>query len=472
MSELPDRPDLDQLRRKARELLRAAADGDPGAVTRLRAVSDRVTLSAAQLAIAREHGYRSWPALGAEVQRRRRLSESASRPLQRSDVRGSLDAPEDRWSFGGGTAIETSAGVLFPEALVVGADHAVLDASLMPAGNGQPATARPRRLLVPGMPFARLVPRRARAVRRRADATMRSLARPDDVTVIDDRGARYALHPGGMWGKFGPSGEPAGPMSVRLSLDPVPGRGVRWLELRSQEGAVTRLLRSAHPAVRIGQLTPVAVSPAERELSDQAFWLIELQLTGAGEVAEDIIKQRCSAALTRIAEIQGSAELDPASELPDQLKQLCAVLTDHRPAERLPASWSGMLDAARRPDGPRRHLDIGAALPPIDGVALQVDSLISWPGSWRLYLRARPGWWTHSEDHHRRRNPVSVHADDDRGGTYLSTFGGSTGHRDHEELALRFLPRLDPLARALKLTCRGAREEVAVDLSLVPAATT
>jgi hypothetical protein len=31
MSELPDRPDLDQLRRQARELLRAATDGEPRA---------------------------------------------------------------------------------------------------------------------------------------------------------------------------------------------------------------------------------------------------------------------------------------------------------------------------------------------------------------------------------------------------------------------------------------------------------
>src|SRR6266545_4992769 len=34
-SEIPDRPDLDQLRRQARELLRAAANGEPRAVTRL-----------------------------------------------------------------------------------------------------------------------------------------------------------------------------------------------------------------------------------------------------------------------------------------------------------------------------------------------------------------------------------------------------------------------------------------------------
>lgn len=69
MPELPDRPDLDQLRRQAKELLRAADNGEPGAVARLRAVSDRVTLSAAQLAVARDYGSRSWAALKAEVER-------------------------------------------------------------------------------------------------------------------------------------------------------------------------------------------------------------------------------------------------------------------------------------------------------------------------------------------------------------------------------------------------------------------
>ena len=161
----------------------------------------------------------------------------------------------------------------------------------------------------------------------------------------------YALRPGGMSGKSGPSGEPAGPMAVRLRVDPVPGREVRWLELRSQDGAATRLVRSARPPVRIGQLTPVTASGAERELADQAFGLMELHLAGAGKVAEDILRQRCSAALTRLAEIQRSAELDPANELPDQLRQLCGVLTEHRRADSLPRSWSGMLDAAQRADG-------------------------------------------------------------------------------------------------------------------------
>jgi Family of unknown function (DUF5990)/Domain of unknown function (DUF5655) len=71
MSRLPVRPDLDQLRRQARELHRAALAGDADALRRLRQVSGTVGLSAAQLAIAREYGFASWPQLKAEVERRR-----------------------------------------------------------------------------------------------------------------------------------------------------------------------------------------------------------------------------------------------------------------------------------------------------------------------------------------------------------------------------------------------------------------
>jgi len=488
MPELPDRPDLDQLRRQARELLRAATNGDARAAARLRAVSERVTLSAAQLAVAREHGYPSWPALKAEVERRRLSQPAATGPSPGGDEPGSPGAPEPpgapkpRWSLGGAEAIATSAGVLRPEVLVADAGHATLYASLTPSGNGQPAPGRLRRGQAPGNPLARWAWRRQsrRASRRRADAavtTVRDLTRPEELTVIDNRGTRYTLRPEGMSGKIGRSGEPAGPLALDLRLDPVPGQGIGWLELRRPDGSAVRLLPSARPAVQVTQHTPASASPAERELLGQALLLIELKLATAGQDAEDLIGKHCSGALARTAELQRSGQLDPASELPGQVRQLCAVLTEHRPADRLPASWSGMLDAARRADGPRHHLDIGAALPPIDGVAVQVDSLVSEPDSWRLYLRATPTWWRYSQDGGRKWSPVTVEAEDDRGGTYLSTFGGSAmyprpdepGYEEtasREELALRLLPRLDPLARALTLAFRGADEEVAVHLRL------
>ena len=75
MPQLPGRPGLDQLRRQARELLRAAQGGDARALRRLRQVSGTVGLSAAQLAIARDYGFPSWPRLKAEVERRRAQAE-------------------------------------------------------------------------------------------------------------------------------------------------------------------------------------------------------------------------------------------------------------------------------------------------------------------------------------------------------------------------------------------------------------
>jgi ankyrin repeat protein len=70
MADLPARPDLEQLRRQAKELLRAAREGDGAARERIAAVADRQTLAGAQLALAREYGFASWPRLKREVERR------------------------------------------------------------------------------------------------------------------------------------------------------------------------------------------------------------------------------------------------------------------------------------------------------------------------------------------------------------------------------------------------------------------
>jgi uncharacterized protein len=70
MPDLPARPDLGQLRNQAKDLLDAAKSGDPDATRRIRAVSDRLILASAQLAVAREYGFASWPQLKLEVTRR------------------------------------------------------------------------------------------------------------------------------------------------------------------------------------------------------------------------------------------------------------------------------------------------------------------------------------------------------------------------------------------------------------------
>ncbi|MEO8335168.1 MAG: ankyrin repeat domain-containing protein [bacterium] len=77
---LPESPDLDQLRRQAKELLRDARDADPRALARFRilpslarASDDELTIAQlalhdAQSVIAREHGFPSWNALRERVE--------------------------------------------------------------------------------------------------------------------------------------------------------------------------------------------------------------------------------------------------------------------------------------------------------------------------------------------------------------------------------------------------------------------
>src|SRR5215472_13893332 len=70
MPDLPARPNLDQLRHQASDLLRAARAGDAAATRRIEAVSPRLTLAAAQLVVSRDYGFSSWARLKAEVDAR------------------------------------------------------------------------------------------------------------------------------------------------------------------------------------------------------------------------------------------------------------------------------------------------------------------------------------------------------------------------------------------------------------------
>ncbi len=115
----------------------------------------------------------------------------------------------------------------------------------MPSPETQQRLARPRRQKVPGLRFAAALFGRG--------AAQAEMPRFDDVMVADDRGTRYNIHiESGSIPRGGP-GNVRGPMELRLRLDRLPARESGWLELRGQDGAVTRLLPSARQAVRVSQ---------------------------------------------------------------------------------------------------------------------------------------------------------------------------------------------------------------------------
>ncbi|HSR85557.1 MAG TPA: ankyrin repeat domain-containing protein [Streptosporangiaceae bacterium] len=85
---LPERPDIGQLRRQAKELRDAARRGDAEALRRFtrHPSPNAVSLAAAQLVIARELGFGSWPALKTAID-----AESASRQAVSAFVAASIE---------------------------------------------------------------------------------------------------------------------------------------------------------------------------------------------------------------------------------------------------------------------------------------------------------------------------------------------------------------------------------------------
>jgi hypothetical protein len=432
MPDLPERADIDQLRRQARELLRAAVAGEPAALARLRAVAERPTLAAAQLAVAREHGLPSWPALRSAVESRRQPADWPPR----ADA-GGPEAPGtalSRWSFGGGGTIEVAEGELTLGILIAGQEGAYLEASLAVAE--AVATARQPRRWAPEL---------------------------RDITVTDDQGAMSAVR---FWSGYADSAQRRR-FEVACAVDPAPVSGSRWLDVRGRETSVTRLLRSGLAPVRAGVPGPLAGRPAERELRDMARWILLEYLDKDRREGPDL-KRRCRDQLARAARLREGGLADGASPLPAQFTRLCTALIRQRPPTGLPRGWHRVLGAADSADGPRLHADLDTPLPPVDGTAVYLNTLASGPAAWDLHLQATPNWWIHSTDGQLKRAAATVFAEDDLGGLYISNFGGSSGRPGYEELKLTMRPRLDPAARLLTLTFAGQTEQVTAEVPLAP----
>jgi ankyrin repeat protein len=112
--QLPVRPNLEQYKKQAKELARACRDNDAEALARVRAQhpqtpEGRVSLTDAQLVLAREHGFESWPKFAAEIERLR-IAAAIAELVDPVDafLRAAL-APRDGTSHSGGTLEEANA---------------------------------------------------------------------------------------------------------------------------------------------------------------------------------------------------------------------------------------------------------------------------------------------------------------------------------------------------------------------------
>src|SRR5712691_4292232 len=79
--ELPPRPNLEQYKKQAKDLVKAHKSGDPEAIRRIKKYHprSRFALADAQFVIAREYGFESWPKFAKHVEALTRDSSSVSR---------------------------------------------------------------------------------------------------------------------------------------------------------------------------------------------------------------------------------------------------------------------------------------------------------------------------------------------------------------------------------------------------------
>lgn len=99
MSALPDRPDLERLRREAKALQRACLAGEAAAVRRVAlALPDadprELPLAKAQTVVARDYGFASWPALKAAVEAQRATTGVQSPPRRAPKTAAAVDAEQ------------------------------------------------------------------------------------------------------------------------------------------------------------------------------------------------------------------------------------------------------------------------------------------------------------------------------------------------------------------------------------------
>ena len=130
----PERPDLDQLRRQAKELRDGGRRGEASAVERFSrhhgsAPKEAVTLAAAQLVIARELGFASWPRLKAAIEAHGTSPERQAETFLTASVEGRmreataiLDASPDLASHN--LAVASVLGSAYEVAQLLAADPA------------------------------------------------------------------------------------------------------------------------------------------------------------------------------------------------------------------------------------------------------------------------------------------------------------------------------------------------------------
>ena len=203
---------------------------------------------------------------------------------------------------------------------------------------------------------------------------------------------------------------------LRLKIEPSPPRSVRWFEVNEEAGQTSRIEVTDFAGSQT-LAGPLVVAPPEAR-DDILSRLVLETLTNYDNVVFRTPTTRREYERTQLDGIRrGAFSLEPPGQLLLRFLDQLALALDEPEGTmtRIPAPWAAVLQARDRTDGRRWISDPAILLEPIDGVTIGVDTVVSEPRRWLLYLTAVPDWSIRVAPK-AMRDAVRVSATDDRGG--------------------------------------------------------
>jgi hypothetical protein len=247
-------------------------------------------------------------------------------------------------------------------------------------------------------------------------------------------------------GRLDLSGYDREPPAVRIETLAEPNRAVRYLQLR--------LATSNH--------NPMVADSDGIEASIQAF------LAARALDADDPVIADARA----IAQTFGTVGLAGLGRVPGQGPPLLgqAPPGPGSASQALPPKWASLFARRAGARGPGGAAAVGIVTPPIDGVIISMEGLLTNEQGWEIHVATSPGIGIGPPGMQRivDQSPIAWWAEDDRGNHYLGHTGSWGGNHQYSHGAINYWPPLDPRATELRLTPTGSSERAVITLDSLP----
>jgi len=268
------------------------------------------------------------------------------------------------------------------------------------------------------------------------------------VLLADDCGNSIPAYLSGGGG----AGSLQGQFTTRQPLDP----RAHWIELDGH-----RIELHDRPRTALAHCEPLpAAEPGPRYLWRRLAAAIRGPGTWPSPTQLD----------AAVAILVAAGALEPDAEVVDEVHRVADSLRLGASPTPLPEPWGSLLLGwnSHRRDGPTGGVAVALTTPPVDGIAILVEGLVSGPEGWRAYVVTSPdsNWDGPASQQSVTLAPLIWWAADNLGHSYLGRAGGWSFGVAMGGGPIEFSPALDPRATELRLLPTGASERAVVIVPL------